>query len=40
MKLKITALASLIVVSGMVTAQETQVVKIGHVAPVYGAQAN
>jgi branched-chain amino acid transport system substrate-binding protein len=40
MKLKITALASLIVVSGMATAQETQVVKIGHVAPVSGAQAH
>lgn len=40
MKLKITALASLVVVSGMATAQETQVVKIGHVAPVSGAQAH
>ena len=40
MKLKLTALAALTLVAGMASAQETQVVKIGHVAPVSGAQAH
>ena len=40
MKLKITALAALAMATSLATAQETQVVKIGHVAPVSGAQAH
>ena len=42
MKLKITALAmaTLAMSAGLATAQDTQVVKIGHVAPVSGAQAH
>lgn len=39
MKLKLTVVASLAVVAGMVSAQDT-VVKIGHVAPMSGAQAH
>ena len=40
MKLKTTVLAALAAVSGMAAAQDVQVVKIGHVAPVSGAQAH
>lgn len=39
MKLKLTVVAALAAVSGLASAQE-QVVKIGHVAPVSGAQAH
>jgi branched-chain amino acid transport system substrate-binding protein len=40
MKLKLTVLASLAAVSGLVVAQDVQVVKIGHVAPMSGPQAH
>ncbi|NPC54142.1 branched-chain amino acid ABC transporter substrate-binding protein [Caenimonas soli] len=39
MKLKLTVVATIAAVAGMVSAQE-QVVKIGHVAPMSGAQAH
>ena len=39
MKLKLTVVAAIAAVAGMVSAQE-QVVKIGHVAPMSGAQAH
>ncbi len=39
MKLKLTVVAALAAVAGLASAQE-QVVKIGHVAPVSGAQAH
>lgn len=40
LKLKLTALAALAVAAGAVSAQDVQVVKIGHVAPLSGAQAH
>jgi branched-chain amino acid transport system substrate-binding protein len=40
MKLKLTVLASLAAVSGLVAAQDVQVVKIGHAAPMSGPQAH
>jgi len=40
MKLKLGAAAALTLVSGLAAAQDTQVVRIGHVAPVSGAQAH
>ena len=40
MKLKITAVAALAVLAGAASAQDVQVVKIGHVAPMSGAQAH
>lgn len=40
MKLKITAVAALAVLAGATSAQDVQVVKIGHVAPMSGAQAH
>ena len=40
MKLKLTAVAVLAVVAGAASAQDVQVVKIGHVAPMSGAQAH
>ena len=40
MKLKLTAAAALALVAGAVAAQDTQVIKIGHVGPVSGAQAH
>ena len=40
MKLKLTAAATLALVAGAVTAQDTQVIKIGHVGPVSGPQAH
>ena len=39
MKLKLTAAAALVMVTGLASAQD-MVVKIGHVAPVSGAQAS
>lgn len=39
MKLKLTVVAALACVAGMAAAQDVQVVKIGHVGPVSGAQA-
>ncbi|MES3000721.1 MAG: branched-chain amino acid ABC transporter substrate-binding protein, partial [Pseudomonadota bacterium] len=39
MKLKLTVVAALACVAGMASAQDVQVVKIGHVGPVSGAQA-
>lgn len=40
MKLKLTAVAALAAAAGLVSAQDVQVVKIGHVAPMSGAQAH
>ncbi len=40
MKLKITAAAAIAFATGMVVAQDVQVVKIGHVAPMSGGQAH
>jgi branched-chain amino acid transport system substrate-binding protein len=40
LKLKLTVLAGLAAVAGMASAQDVQVVKIGHVAPISGAQAH
>jgi branched-chain amino acid transport system substrate-binding protein len=40
MKLKLTVAAALAAVAGMASAQDVQVVKIGHVGPVSGAQAH
>ena len=40
MKLKITAAAAIAVVAGAAMAQDVQVVKIGHVAPMSGGQAH
>ncbi len=40
MKLKITVAAAIAVVAGLASAQEVQVVKIGHVAPMSGAQSH
>ena len=40
MKFKLSALAALVGVSAVAVAQDTQVVRIGHVAPVSGAQAH
>ena len=40
MKLKITVAAAIAMVAGLAAAQETQVVKIGHVAPMSGSQAH
>lgn len=40
MKLKLTAVAVVAVVAGAAAAQDVQVVKIGHVAPMSGAQAH
>lgn len=40
MKLKLTVAASLVAMSGLAAAQDVQVVRIGHVAPVSGAQAH
>ncbi len=40
LKLKLTAIAALAATAGMVSAQDVQVVKIGHVAPMSGAQAH
>ena len=40
MKLKLTVAAAITAVAGMATAQDVQVVKIGHVAPMSGAQAH
>ncbi len=40
MKLKLTAAAAIAVVAGMAMAQDVQVVKIGHVAPMSGGQAH
>ncbi len=39
-KLKLTAAAALAVMAGAVMAQDTQVIKIGHVGPVSGPQAH
>jgi branched-chain amino acid transport system substrate-binding protein len=39
MKFKLTAAAAIAAIAGMVSAQDVQVVKIGHVAPVSGPQA-
>ena len=39
-KLKITVAAAIAMVAGLAAAQETQVVKIGHVAPMSGSQAH
>jgi branched-chain amino acid transport system substrate-binding protein len=39
MKLKLTVLAALATMAGVASAQDMQVVKIGHVAPISGAQA-
>ena len=39
MKFKLTAAAAIAAIVGMVSAQDVQVVKIGHVAPVSGPQA-
>ena len=39
-KLKLTVAAALAAVAGLASAQDVQVVKIGHVAPVSGAQAH
>ncbi len=40
MKLKLTAAAALAVTAGLAMAQDVQVVKIGHVAPMSGGQAH
>ena len=40
MKLKITVAAAIAAVAGLVSAQDFQVVKIGHVAPMSGAQSH
>src|SRR6478672_832111 len=40
MKLKLAAVAALAACGGAASAQDVQVVKIGHVAPVSGAQAH
>ena len=40
MKMKLTAAAALAMVAGAVMAQDTQVIKIGHVGPVSGPQAH
>jgi branched-chain amino acid transport system substrate-binding protein len=40
MKLKLTVAAAIAAVAGMASAQDVQVVKIGHVAPTSGAQAH
>ncbi|MDD2882741.1 MAG: branched-chain amino acid ABC transporter substrate-binding protein [Rhodoferax sp.] len=40
MKLKITVAAAIAVVAGLASAQDVQVVKIGHVAPMSGAQSH
>lgn len=40
LKLKLTAVAALAVLAGAASAQDVQVVKIGHVAPMSGAQAH
>ncbi len=40
MKLKLTAAAALALTAGIVSAQDVQVVKIGHVAPMSGGQAH
>ena len=40
MKLKLTVAAAIAAVAGLASAQDVQVVKIGHVAPVSGAQAH
>ena len=40
MKLKLSVAAAIAAVAGMASAQDVQVVKIGHVAPVSGAQAH
>jgi len=39
MKFKLTVVAAIAAACGMVSAQDVQVVKIGHVAPVSGPQA-
>jgi len=40
MKLKLTAAAAIAVVAGVAMAQDVQIVKIGHVAPMSGSQAH
>ncbi len=40
LKLKLTVVAALATVAGMASAQDMQVVKIGHVAPMSGSQAH
>lgn len=40
MKLKITVAAAVAVIAGLASAQDVQVVKIGHVAPMSGAQSH
>ena len=40
MKLKLTVAAAITAVAGMASAQDVQIVKIGHVAPMSGAQAH
>ena len=40
LKLKLTVAAAIACVAGMASAQDTQVVKIGHVAPMSGGQAH
>ncbi len=40
LKLKLTVAAAIACVAGMASAQDTQVVKIGHVAPMTGGQAH
>jgi branched-chain amino acid transport system substrate-binding protein len=40
MKLKLTAAAAIAVVAGLAMAQDVQIVKIGHVAPMSGSQAH
>ena len=39
-KMKLTVLAAFAAVAGTAAAQDVQVVKIGHVAPLSGAQAH
>src|SRR5688572_6119297 len=40
MKFKLSVVATLAAAAGLASAQDVQVVKIGHVAPVSGAQAH
>ena len=40
MKLKLTVAAAVAAVAGLAFAQDVQVVKIGHVAPMSGSQAH
>jgi branched-chain amino acid transport system substrate-binding protein len=40
LKLKLTVVAAIAALAGLASAQQTQVVKIGHVAPISGSQAH